>query len=192
MYFLLFLACFPVIYKTWHTKFFIGQNVRHLKKISSFFFDKIFFVCLRKFLSLKSGLSLSKTKVLAAKGSQREIWNPFMGYYDMGNRRNNISEVNIFYFSTIIVNIPSKFTAFISPPPYSLVSEPIDSNIIEGFLFLFGCNTSLYSFFLVIINCEIVIFTFIISFFLVRFISVWIQRSQLAFTSSELTIQAIE
>lgn len=146
MYFLLFLACFPVIYKTWHTKFFIGQNVRHLKKISSLFFDKKFFLCFRKFLSLKSGLSLSKTKVLAAKGSQREIWNPFMGYYDMGNRRNNISEVNIFYFSTIIVNIPSKFTAFISPPPYSLVSKPIDSNIIEGFLFLFGCNTSLYSF----------------------------------------------
>ena len=106
MYFLLFLACFPVIYKTWHTKFFIGQNVRHLKKISSLFFDKKFFLCFRKFLSLKSGLSLSKTKVLAAKGSQREIWNPSMGYYDMGNRKNNISEVNIFYFSTIIVNIP--------------------------------------------------------------------------------------
>ena len=105
MYFLLFLACFPVINKTWHTKFFIGQNVRHLKKISSLFFDKKFFLCFRKFLSLKSGLSLSKTKVLAAKGSQREIWNPSMGYYDRGNKINNISEVNIFYFSTIIVYI---------------------------------------------------------------------------------------
>ena len=51
MYFLLFLACFPVIYKTCHTKFFIGQNVRHLKKISFFLRQKNFCMFKKVFIS---------------------------------------------------------------------------------------------------------------------------------------------
>ena len=51
LYFLLFLACFPVIYKTCHTKFFIGQNVRHLKKISFFLRQKNFCMFKKVFIS---------------------------------------------------------------------------------------------------------------------------------------------